>query len=59
MSAGDKQIWDATRQLTVRVGNASAIDISVNGRPMGRLGGPGDVVERTFPAGGGAGDTHR
>ena len=59
MSAGDKQIWDATRQLTVRVGNASAIDFSVNGRPMGRLGGPGDVVERTFPAGGGAGDTHR
>ena len=59
MSAGDRQIWDATRKLTVRVGNASAIDISVNGRPMGRLGGPGDVVERTFPAGGGAGDTHR
>jgi cytoskeleton protein RodZ len=58
MSAGDKQIWDATRRLTVRVGNASAIDISVNGRPMGRLGGPGDVVERTFPAGEGAGDTH-
>jgi cytoskeleton protein RodZ len=48
MSAGDRQVWDATHQLIVRVGNASAIDISVNGRPVGRLGGPGDVVERTF-----------
>lgn len=51
MSPGDKQVWEATRQLTVRVGNASAVDITVNGRPLGRLGGQGTVVERTFTAG--------
>ncbi|HZT13261.1 MAG TPA: RodZ domain-containing protein [Candidatus Baltobacteraceae bacterium] len=32
----------------VRVGNAGGVQISVDGRPQGRLGAAGDVVERTF-----------
>src|SRR5207245_3321308 len=42
VNAGDRQAWEATRQITVRVGNAGAVDVSVNGRSVGRLGAPGD-----------------
>jgi len=38
LSAGDLQTWEAQRQLTMRVGNASALSLTVNGRPVGRLG---------------------
>lgn len=50
LSAGDRQVWEARKQLTIRIGNASALDLTVNGYPLGRLGNPGDVVERTFTA---------
>jgi cytoskeleton protein RodZ len=49
VSAGDHETWQG-RQVSIRVGNASALDISVNGKPIGRLGNPGDVVDRTFSA---------
>ena len=52
LSAGDHQVWQGQHQVSVRVGNASALDLSVNGQAVGRLGNPGDVVERTFSAGG-------
>jgi cytoskeletal protein RodZ len=52
LSAGDHQAWQGQHQVTVRVGNASALDLSVNGQAVGRLGNPGDVAERTFSTGG-------
>jgi len=52
LSAGTREAWDARRVLSLKVGNASGLDVSVNGRPLGPLGKPGDVVERTFTAGG-------
>lgn len=51
LSAGDHQVWQGRHQVGVRVGNASALDLSVNGQPIGRLGNPGDVAERTFSSG--------
>ena len=51
LSAGDHQVWQGRRQLSIRVGNASALDLTVNGRPIGHLGNPGDVAERTFSIG--------
>jgi len=51
LNAGDKQIWQAKRTLTLRVGNAAVVDIAVNGKPLGRLGGSGEVYEHTFSAG--------
>jgi cytoskeletal protein RodZ len=50
VSAGDHQVWQGQHQVNLRVGNASALDLSVNGQSVGRLGNPGDVVERTFTA---------
>jgi cytoskeletal protein RodZ len=51
VSAGDHQLWEGKHQVSLRVGNASALDLSVNGQNVGRLGNPGDVVERTFTSG--------
>jgi cytoskeleton protein RodZ len=51
LSAGDRQAWQAHHQLTIRVGNASALSLTVNGRALGVLGRPGDVVDKTFVAG--------
>ena len=48
VSAGDHEVWQGRHQVTVRVGNASALDLSVNGQSVGRLGNPGDVADRTF-----------
>jgi len=52
LSAGDRQTWESRRQISLRIGNASALDVSVNGQSLGRLGNPGDVVDKTFTAGG-------
>ncbi|HYM90032.1 MAG TPA: RodZ domain-containing protein [bacterium] len=51
LNAGDKQAWEAAHDLTVKVGNAGAIEVSVNGRSLGRLGGSGQVIERTLSVG--------
>jgi hypothetical protein len=34
--------------MTVRVGNAGVVILTVNGRSVGPLGGRGEVVSRTF-----------
>ena len=51
LEAGDRQTWQAKRSLTVRVGNAGVVDITVNGKPLGPLGGSGQVYEHTFSSG--------
>ena len=50
MSAGDHQVWQANHQLSLRVGNASAVSLTVDGQALGRLGNPGDVVDKVFTA---------
>ena len=51
LSAGDHQVWQANHSLSLRVGNASALSLTVDGQSLGRLGKPGDVVDRVFTAG--------
>lgn len=36
------------RAALVRIGNAGGVELIVDGKSLGKLGGPGDVVERTF-----------
>ena len=38
----------AGRSATVRVGNAGGVDISVDGKDLGPMGGLGDVAERSY-----------
>ena len=45
--AGTERVFHG-KTATVRAGNAAGVDVTVNGRDVGPLGAPGDVVERTF-----------
>jgi cytoskeletal protein RodZ len=48
VTAGERRRWQASGSMMVRVGNAGVVILTVNGRSMGPLGGPGEVVSRTF-----------
>jgi cytoskeletal protein RodZ len=45
---GERKEWTARRRIHVVLGNAGGVRVEVNGRDLGRLGGPGEVVRRTF-----------
>ena len=49
LDAGEARTWSAERELTIRIGNAAAVELTVNGQSLGPLGGPGKVVELRFP----------
>jgi hypothetical protein len=48
---GESWVWEARQTLSVIIGNASAVSLQVNGRHVGTLGRPGEVVRRTFTGG--------
>lgn len=48
ITAGQRRRWQSVGPVTVRVGNAGAVSLSVNGRVLGVVGRSGEVVERTF-----------
>ncbi|MCS7172673.1 MAG: DUF4115 domain-containing protein [Armatimonadetes bacterium] len=45
---GERREWTARRRIHVVLGNAGGVRVEVNGKELGRLGGPGEVVRRTF-----------
>lgn len=45
---GESLTWEATEKLSVKFGNAGAVDLVYNGKSVGKLGGNGDVVVKTF-----------
>lgn len=51
LGAGGRQVWEARHQVVIRVDNAGAINVSVNGHSLGRFGNSSGIVERTFTAG--------
>ena len=48
----EQLIWEADRQVVVNFGNAGAVDLTFNGKPVGKIGERGDVVVKTFTASG-------
>ena len=50
LTAGQSRVFQAREKITLRVGNAGAVELAVNGRELGRLGRMGQVVERDFSA---------
>jgi cytoskeletal protein RodZ len=48
VSHGDARRWQATRTISLRVGNAGAVALTVNGKAMGSPGRIGEVIDRTF-----------
>ncbi len=48
LEAGTYRSWYGEERIELRVGNAGAVLITVNGRSFGALGEPGDVIDRVF-----------
>ena len=48
LKSGDSRTWEADSTIAVKFGNAGATEITHNGRSIGKLGAPGEVVTRTF-----------
>ncbi|MHB1005658.1 MAG: helix-turn-helix domain-containing protein [Chloroflexota bacterium] len=48
LKPGEKRSWRGDNYVLLRLGNAAAADVSVNGVPQGILGGPGVVIEKEW-----------
>ena len=45
---GETMSWEAQQTITLKLGNASGVNITYNGKPLGKIGKPGEVLEKTF-----------
>jgi cytoskeleton protein RodZ len=50
--AGQQKAFQGTHDIDVRLGNAGSVRVLLNGQDYGYLGGTGEVVDRSFTAGG-------
>jgi cytoskeletal protein RodZ len=48
ITIGERRAWEGRQSVVVRLGNAGAVAVTVNGRALGPIGALGQVVERTF-----------
>ena len=48
INSGDLYSWKGERSIVIRVGNAGAVNVVLNGKDIGVLGKSGEVVEREF-----------
>ena len=48
---GESMTWQAEQKIVIKVGNAGAVELTHNGQALGKLGGNGEVVLRTFTPG--------
>jgi hypothetical protein len=46
--AGERKSWEGRHQVILSTTNAGALEVAANGRPLGRLGRPDQVMERSF-----------
>lgn len=47
-STGQSLTWEGKKSITIKLGNASAAEITFNNQPIGKLGGQGEVVVKSF-----------
>jgi cytoskeleton protein RodZ len=52
IDAGGRKVFDGTKDVQVRLGNAGGINISLNGKPIGSAGPKGQVRNVQFTSGG-------
>lgn len=45
---GKVMTWEGQEKITITAGNAGAVEVSCNGKDMGRFGNVGEVVEKVF-----------
>ena len=46
--SGDSLTWEAANRITAKFGNAGAVELVYNGKAVGKIGGNGEVVAKTF-----------
>lgn len=47
---GETLTWDAQTNINIQFGNAGAVEVVYNGQPLGKMGGKGEVVSKSFSA---------
>jgi cytoskeletal protein RodZ len=50
LNAGDSRRWSASHQLMLWTGDAANVQVTFNGKSLGRLGSPGQVLKVTWTA---------
>lgn len=50
LNSGDKQTWTANDSLMLWTGNAGLVTVTYNGKSLGKLGSPGEVMKVTWTA---------
>ncbi len=50
LNVGDRKSWNANQKIFLWSGNASGLTLTYNGKPVGSLGAPGEVVKVTWTA---------
>jgi cytoskeleton protein RodZ len=48
LAAGTYRSWYGNERIELRIGNAGAVQVTVNGQKLGTLGAPGEVVDQIF-----------
>jgi len=48
LQPGSQHTWQANESISMRIGNAGGLELTVNGRPLGTLGASGEVIDRVF-----------
>ena len=48
MKAGEKNEWKADKELNLKIGNAGAVKLNLNGKDLASLGKNGEVVSKTL-----------
>lgn len=46
--SNDTMTWEAQKNIIITVGNAGGVEVVANGQSIGKLGGKGEVVNKTF-----------
>lgn len=49
LTANQSRAFQGQKNIWIKLGNAGVVNVQYNGRDMGTLGGPGQVVTRDFP----------
>jgi cytoskeleton protein RodZ len=50
LNAGDNRSWSATKEIMLWAGDAANVSVTFNGKSIGRLGSPGQVLKVTWTA---------
>lgn len=49
-NVGESLTWKADKTITAIFGNAGGVNLTLNGKPQGKAGNPGEVIAKTFSA---------